>query len=78
MADDCEISSEVTDRWLAGRIAAAMAPPPKDMFAPNGRCRWCLEKVADGLTFCPAEDGDDGCEGDWKRDQVIRQRTGRI
>ncbi len=43
MADDCEISSEVSERWLAGRIAAALEQKPKDMFVPNGKCRWCRD-----------------------------------
>lgn len=61
MADDCEIASDVTERWLAGAIAKAAVPAPKDVFVPNGKCRWCHDPVGEGLSFCPAPAGTTGC-----------------
>lgn len=78
MADDCEISSEVSERWLAGRIAAALEQKPKDMFVPNGKCRWCLDPVDEGLSFCPSVAGETGCRDDWQADQERKKRAGRI
>jgi hypothetical protein len=78
MADDCEISSEVSERWLAGRIAVALEQKPKDTFVPNGKCRWCLERVDEGLSFCPSEAGETGCRDDWQADQERKKRAGRI
>lgn len=80
MADDCELSSEVADRWLAAQIKATMeAQPsqPKDMFVPNGKCRWCKDPVNEGLSFCPSEPGESGCHDDWKSDQDRKKRAGR-
>lgn len=75
--DPVDFASEMTDRWLAGRIAAAKEPQPKDMFVPNGKCRWCREPVDEGLSFCPSEEGETGCRDDWQADQGRKKRAGR-
>lgn len=77
MADDCEAASEIADRWLANQIAAAMVPPPKDLFVPNGKCRWCKDPVDDDLSFCPNESDEPGCQDDWQADQDRKKRAGR-
>lgn len=76
MADDCEIASDVTERWLAGAIAKAAVPAPKDVFVPNGKCRWCQDPVGEGLSFCPAPEGTTGCRDDWQAHQDRLKRAG--
>lgn len=76
MADDCEVASEITDRWLAGAIAAASVPKPKDVFVPNGKCRWCGDDVGAGISFCPTLPGEIGCRDDWEADRKRRDRSG--
>lgn len=78
MADDCEIASEISERWLASALAAAAVPEPGDVFVPNGQCRWCKDPVDDGLSFCPTPEGETGCRDDWLADQERKKRAGRI
>ncbi len=90
MADPCEVASDVTERWLSSAIKFAATPKPKELFVPNGKCRWCLEPLApldpqDPLetldpvaSFCPTMPGETGCRDDWEADQKRKERIGKM
>lgn len=80
MADECEIASEVSDRWLAGAIAYATSAVPGGKLTPKGRCHWCDEKLEgelEGQIFCPPPDEHTpGCRDDWQKHEAARKRNG--